>query len=130
MMAKTNSKSGGVVESPVATEMRQIAATLLGVSGRDWRKKVAACAPPYLPCSMDDDIDVRFKQMPAKMQLRVRAADLIGLVLIGEAEFLNSCSDELEELRRLSAKAGRARRAAWGFRTGFRRVGLCGPSFF
>jgi hypothetical protein len=61
---------------------------------------------------MDDDIDKRFNQMPADMQLRVRVADLIGLVLIGEAEFLNSCSDELAELRRLSAKADRARRAA------------------
>lgn len=52
MMAKTNSKSGGVVESPIATEMRQISATLLGVSGRDWRKKVAAvaagCRAPWM----------------------------------------------------------------------------------
>ena len=110
MRAKTNGESGRVVETPIATEMKQIAVTLLGVSGRDWRKKVADCAPPWLPPSMDDE--GRFKQMPADLQLRVRAADLIGLVLIGEAEFLNSCSDELAELRTLCAKAGPARRAA------------------
>ena len=109
-MTKTNSKSAGVVESPIAAEMKRVAATLLGVSGRDWRAKVAACAPPWLPPSMDDE--GRFKQMPAAMQLRVRAADLIGLVLIGEAEFLNSCSDELAELRTLCAKARPVRRAA------------------
>ena len=46
------------------------------------------------------------------MQLRIRAADLIGLVLIGEAEFLDTCGDDLEELRGLAAKAGAARRRA------------------
>ena len=46
------------------------------------------------------------------MQLRIRAADLIGLVLIGEAEFLGTCSDELEELRALAAKASAVRRRA------------------
>jgi hypothetical protein len=108
MMAKANSDSAGVVESPIAAEMKQIAATLLGVSGRDWRKKVHDCAPPWLPGSMDDE---RFKEMPADMQLRVRVADLIGLVMIGEAEFLSTCGDELKELRALAAKARPARAA-------------------
>ncbi len=46
------------------------------------------------------------------MELRVRAADLIGLVLIGEAEFLGTFGDDLEELRGLAAKASERRRAA------------------
>ena len=97
------------IETPIAAEMKQIACTLLGVSGRDWRAKVADCAPPWLPGSMDDE---RFNEMPADMQLRVRVADLIGLVMIGDDEFLNSCRDELAELRTLAAKAGARRRAA------------------
>jgi hypothetical protein len=101
------------IESPIAAEMKQLAATLLGVSGRDWRAKVADCAPPWLPCSLDDDLpDSPFNQMPADLQLRVRVADMIGNVLIGDADFLAVCEDELVELRAMAAKAGRARRAA------------------
>ena len=103
-----------VVEGPIAAEMRRVAATLLGVSGRDWRAKVADCAPPWLPCSdsIDDDAAKQFKQMPADMQLQVRAADLIENIPIGEADFLSVCGDDLEELRKLCARARPARRAA------------------
>jgi hypothetical protein len=107
-------KKGRVVDTPIAAEMKQLAATLLGVRGRNWRKEVLDVASPWVPSSMRDDQAEMFKQMPAGMQLRVRAADLIGLVLIGEAEFLSVWGDELDELRALSAKAARPlrRRAA------------------
>ena len=49
------------IETPVAAEMRELAATLLGVRGSNWRKEVGACAPPWLPGSMGDE---RFKEMP------------------------------------------------------------------
>ena len=45
-------------------------------------------------------------------QLRIRAADLIGLVLIGEAEFLGNFGEDLKELRALVAKTGAVRRRA------------------
>ena len=50
------------IETPIAAEMKQLAATLLGVRGSNWRKEVHDCAPPWLPGSMDDE---RFKEMPA-----------------------------------------------------------------
>jgi hypothetical protein len=61
---------------------------------------------------MDDDIDERFKQMPPELQLRVRVADMIGLVLTDEALFLDNCGYEMAELRRLCTKAGAVRRRA------------------
>jgi hypothetical protein len=45
MMAKSN--RAGVVESPIATEMRQIAATLLGVRARLAHEGCRLCAAVF-----------------------------------------------------------------------------------
>jgi hypothetical protein len=100
------------ITTGVGDEMKEIARTLLGVRDKDWEDQVYALNPDYLPDPYDPDDDEKFQAMPEDMRIRLRVAQMMGIVLQEEADFVERCGEELVELRELYHKARPARRAA------------------